>query len=172
MNQKEKEIIDCLITYGTVTRQDQISSIHNNYFTQYDISIPKLNNIKDKDEAVKYFSKFLNELGIENCEFIFNDNEQWPYSINEFEVISNSIEIGSGGFLINHPTMTNCWCISFGVERLVMVKNNIPDIRHFYYDNFLLEHITENKIKQEIHFDTEKDKNKKIKKLLKDRETI
>ena len=68
--------------------------------------------------------------------------------------------------------MTNCWCISFGVERLVMVKNNIPDIRHFYYDNFLLEHISENKIKQEIYFDSELDKNKKIKKLLEDRETI
>lgn len=96
-------------------------------------------NIKSGKEISK---KILSNLGFKNFEFIKKTATSNYYAYDlEYEIFSNGIEIADCGLyspiaLANYDIKYPVFNLGFGIERVLMVKNNFEDIRELLYPQF------------------------------------
>ena len=136
------------LCYGKVYRKDEIDSRHFPVFHQIDgLSISKRSV---KEITLKDFQDILAEItrGVfgPKVEFRFLDDE-FPYTdpSTQMEIRWGDqwLEIFGAGLVKDSvlknfgfdPTVYNGWAFGFGLERLAMIKNNIPDIRIFWSED-------------------------------------
>lgn len=96
-------------------------------------------NIKSGEEISK---KILSNLGFKNFEFIKKKATSNYYAYDlEYEIFANGIEIADCGMyspiaLANYDIKYPVFNLGFGIERVLMVKKNIEDIRELIYPQF------------------------------------
>lgn len=142
---KESEV--SLLSAGIVFRKDEIDQKHFPAFHQIDFLY-----ICKKDKKI-ITQKELEEVQAEAVKSIFGDIE-FRFLVDTFPFTDPSIQIeikwkdkwmevtGAGlvhkQVLLNFnldPEIYNGWAFAFGIERLAMIKMEIPDIRIFWSDD-------------------------------------
>jgi len=96
------------------------------------------------EEGMKISEKILNEIGFTNIKFIKKETTSNYYEEGfEYEIFSNNIEIADCGMYsrtslknYNIPDDIYVFNAGFGLERILMVKNNINDVRKVLYPQF------------------------------------
>ena len=133
---------------GIVYRKDEIDRKHFPAFHQIDGLL-----ICRKDKKVITLDD-LKEVEVEITKTIFGDDVEYRFLVDSFPFTDPSVQIeikfgddwmeilGSG--LVHKqvlknlgldPEIYNGWAFGFGIERLAMVKMNIPDIRVFWSED-------------------------------------
>lgn len=145
LNQLKKEGHVELLSAGIVFRKDEIDRKHFPAFHQIDGLF-----ICKKTEKVIALDD-LKEVEIEMTKSIFGENVEYKFLVDSFPFTDPSVQIeikfnddwievvGSGlvhaqvlkNFGLD-PEIYNGWAFGFGIERLAMVKMEIPDIRVFW----------------------------------------
>jgi len=144
---KKDEDLKCLC-YGKVYRKDEIDRSHFPVFHQIDgLYICK------KEKKIIGIEE-LNEVLIDIAKSIYGESVEYKISEDTFPFTDPSVEIAIkkdddwlevlGAGVVHEkvlenlnldPKIYNGWAFGFGLERLAMVKMNIPDIRIFWSDN-------------------------------------
>ena len=144
---KKDEDLKCLC-YGKVYRKDEIDRNHFPVFHQIDgLYICK------KEKKIIGIEE-LNEVLIDIAKSIYGESVEYKISEDTFPFTDPSVEIAIkkdddwlevlGAGVVHEkvlenlnldPKIYNGWAFGFGLERLAMVKMNIPDIRIFWSDN-------------------------------------
>jgi phenylalanyl-tRNA synthetase alpha chain len=135
-------------SYGKVYRNDEIDRHHYPVFHQIDGLCISHRRIKE------YTSKDLAEILVSIAQAVFGEgvscrvtDDTFPFTVNslQLEILWNGewLEVlGSG--LVNprvlvllglQPEEYNGWAFGFGLDRLAMIKMNIPDIRILWSDD-------------------------------------
>ncbi|VVU94824.1 hypothetical protein CPAV1605_549 [seawater metagenome] len=117
------------ILTGKVRRLDLPSPQHLHCFHQYDIFIKNLTFDKLKLQSKELLQKLFYKKKI-NIKFVKDETNVFNYGKEVYEILVNGIEIGSIGTIEEK----NLICISFGLERLIMIRNNFDDIRQIWYN--------------------------------------
>ncbi len=153
---KNKEILEKLrkqgwlgaLSVGIVFRKDEIDRNHFPAFHQIDGLY-----ICRKDQKI-IIQKDLEDILVDIAKSIFGENLEWKFVVDSFPFTDPSVEmdiklgeqwmevVGAGlvhqqvlkNFGID-PEIYNGWAFGFGVERLAMVKMEIPDIRILWSDD-------------------------------------
>jgi len=148
MEKLEKEGELGLMASGIVFRKDEIDKKHFPAFHQIDFLY-----ICKKDKTV-ITQKDLEDVQVEAVQSIFGKDVEYRFLVDSFPFTNPSIQIeikwqdqwmeitGAGlvhsqvfkNFGIN-PEDYNGWAFSFGIERLAMIKMDIPDIRTFWSED-------------------------------------
>jgi len=133
---------------GIIFRKDEVDKHHMNIFHQIDGLY-----ICRKDQKI-ITVKDLEEAQIDLAKGIFGQNIEWkflednfPYTVQslEMDIIFNNewMEVNGAG-LVNpivmknfgiDPEIYNGWAFGFGLDRLAMIKMDIPDIRILWSDD-------------------------------------
>jgi len=144
---QKDEDLKCLC-YGKVYRKDEIDRNHFPVFHQIDgLYICK------KEKKIIGIEE-LNEVLIDIAKSIYGESVEYKISEDTFPFTDPSVEIAIkkdddwlevlGAGVVHEkvlenlnldPKIYNGWAFGFGLERLAMVKMNIPDIRIFWSDN-------------------------------------
>lgn len=136
------------LCYGKVYRKDEIDSKHFPVFHQIDGLYISKRSVKEI--TLKDFQDILSEItrGVfgPQVEFRFLDDD-FPYTnpSTQMEIKRGNdwLEIFGAGLVRDtvlenfgfDPKVYNGWAFGFGLERLAMIKNGIPDIRLFWSDD-------------------------------------
>ena len=141
----EKEGEVALLSTGIVFRKDEIDRKHFPAFHQIDGLL-----ICKKDKKIITLDD-LKEVEVEMTKSIFGEGVEYRFLVDSFPFTDPSVQIEimfNGGWLeivgsgLVHeqvlknfgldPEIYNGWAFGFGIERLAMVKFEIPDIRVFW----------------------------------------
>ncbi len=146
----DPEIRTCLQTrgylgalcYGKVYRKDEIDRSHFPVFHQIDgLYISRRNDKKITLETLQgVLSDIIKSVFGANIEFRFlEDTFPFTHPSTQVEIKRGEgwLEVVGGGLVHDNvlknlnldPGIYNGWAFGFGLERLAMIKNNIPDIR-------------------------------------------
>jgi len=139
------------LSYGKVYRKDEIDRSHFPVFHQID----GLYIIRKQEQNLTLNT--LKEVLTSIIKIIFGPTVMFRFLEDTFPFTdpSTQIEIRNtnewlevlGGGLVHHdvlrnfgldPSIYNGWAFGFGIERLAMIKNNIPDIRLLWSKNPLI----------------------------------
>jgi len=153
---KSPEVLETLKTTGVVKalaagivfRKDEIDRKHFPAFHQIDF----LYLAKKEKEVIT--QKELEEVQAEAVKAIFGDDIEFRFLVDSFPFTDPSIQIEikwqdqwleiTGAGLVHKqvlknvgldPEIYNGWAFAFGVERLAMIKMQIPDIRVFWSED-------------------------------------
>jgi len=137
-----------LLSFGKVFRKDEIDRNHFPVFHQVDGLY--LCKTKDKEIGLKDLQDVLEKI----AKSIFGESVNYRFLKDTFPFTdpSTQIEVQRGndwleivGAGVVHkqvlanlgidPNIYNGWAFGFGLERLAMIKNNIPDIRIFWSED-------------------------------------
>ncbi len=148
IKQLEKDGEIGLLSYGKVFRKDEIDRSHFPVFHQVD----GLYLCKTKDRVIGL--KDLQDVLEKIAKSIYGESANYKFLEDTFPFTdpSTQIEIQRGndwleivGAGVVHkqvlanlnidPNVYNGWAFGFGLERLAMIKNNIPDIRIFWSED-------------------------------------
>jgi len=148
IKQLEEEGEIGLLSYGKVFRKDEIDRSHFPVFHQVDglylcrtkdkaIGLKDLQNVLEKI-AKSIYGESANYKFLEDT-FPFTD----PSAKIEIQRGNDWLEIVGAGVVHKKvlanlnidPNIYNGWAFGFGLERLAMIKNNIPDIRIFWSED-------------------------------------
>jgi len=130
------------LSYGKVYRKDEIDRSHMNVFHQIDgfYICEKSQKIIEKPELVKVLVELTKSIFWENVEYRIGD-DTFPYTDPSVEI---EVKVGDrwleilGAGVIKWEVLDNLgidssryngWAYGPGIERIVMAKMNIPDIR-------------------------------------------
>ena len=111
------------------------------------------------EDGMKTAEKILNEMGFANIVFTKKKVTSNYYKQDlEYEIFSNNIEIADCGMYsgmalknYNIPGDIDVFNIGFGLERILMVRNNISDIRKVLYPQFYEDlHLSDEEIAKSI----------------------
>ena len=133
------------LCYGKVYRKDEIDSTHFPVFHQIDgLYIVKKENEKIVLKTLQnVLSSMIKSIFGSNIKFRFLD-DSFPFTDPSTQVeiryANEWLEVLGGGLVHKNvlknlgldPNIYNGWAFGFGLERLAMIKNNIPDIRVFW----------------------------------------
>lgn len=144
----EKEGSVGLMSPGIVFRKDEIDKKHFPAFHQIDF----LYICKKEQKAIT--QKDLEDVQAEAVRSIFGEDVEFRFLVDSFPFTDPSIQIEikfqgqwleiTGAGLVHKqvlknfgldPEIYNGWAFAFGVERLAMIKMDIPDIRIFWSDD-------------------------------------
>ena len=137
-----------LLSTGIVFRKDEIDRKHFPAFHQID----GLYICKKSEKII--VQKDLEDILVDIAKSIFGKDIEYKFTVDSFPFTDPSVEmnlkfgngwmeiLGAGlvhikvlnNFSID-PEVYNGWAFGFGLERLAMVKMNIPDIRVFWSDD-------------------------------------
>lgn len=137
-----------LLSFGRVFRKDEIDKNHYPVFHQMDGLY--LCKTKDKKIGLKDLQNVLESI----TKNIYGESAKYKFLKDTFPFTDPSIQIelqkgdsrleivGAGvvhkQVLANlniDPNVYNGWAFGFGLERLAMIKNNVPDIRIFWSED-------------------------------------
>lgn len=138
------------LSAGIVFRKDEIDRTHYPAFHQIDGLY-----ICEKDQKI-ITKKDLEEVQVDIVKSIFGENLKWKFEVDSFPFTDPSVELNiklagkddwmevTGAGLVHkqvlknfglNPEIYNGWAFGFGIERLAMLKMNIPDIRILWSDD-------------------------------------
>ena len=132
---------------GDVYRKDEIDACHYPIFHQMEM-LTLIDDNLDPEDEIKSLLKGLVEYLFPNCEYRFND-DYFPFTHPSFEieVKYNNKWMEILGCGVVHPKILEnngilnqkAIACGFGLDRLVMIFSNIPDIRYLWstHEKFL-----------------------------------
>ena len=136
------------LSYGKVYRKDEIDRSHFPVFHQMDgLHIVKKQDKQTTLETLQnVLQSIIHSIFGPRVEFRFLE-DTFPFTDPSTQIeIKNGdrwLEVLGGGIVHQNvmrnlgldPEIYNGWAFGFGLERLAMIKNNIPDIRIFWSNN-------------------------------------
>ena len=130
------------LSVGIIFRKDEIDRHHMNYFHQID----GLYICKKSQKIITV--KDLEDVQVDLAKSIFGEKLEWKFLVDSFPFTDPSVEMDimfkgewmevNGAGLVHQqvlrnfgidPEVYNGWAFGFGIDRLAMVKMDIPDIR-------------------------------------------
>jgi len=136
------------LSAGIIFRKDEIDKSHYMAFHQIDGLL-----ICKKEQKIITI-KDLEDVQIDLAKGIFGENLEWKFIVDSFPFTTPSIEMDikfngewmevNGAGLVHpqvlknfglDPEIYNGWAFGFGIDRLAMVKMEIPDIRILWSDD-------------------------------------
>jgi phenylalanyl-tRNA synthetase alpha chain len=147
-NRLETGNITCAVSYGKVYRNDEIDRNHFSVFHQID----GLCLGKKSTRCIEL--QDLNDVAVAIARALYGENVVWRISPDAFPFTTPSMQLEvswrnewlelMGGGLVHpavlrrlglNPAIYNGWAFGFGIDRLAMVKMEIPDIRILWLDD-------------------------------------
>jgi len=101
-------------------------------------------------------NKIFSKLGFKDLNFVKKHATSNYYENNlEYEIFSGKIEIGDCGMyskraLKNYKISAPVFNLGFGLERILMVKNNIGDVREVMFPQFYLKDLSDSEISEGV----------------------
>lgn len=144
-----------IFTIGNVYRRDTDDNTHNHQFSQLDVVVT--GEQINLENLFWFINKFLLDVLQISQERIFWRRSYFPFTSPSFEVDiicdclngcffcswSKKIEILGAGMISekiilshNKKTIKKGFACGIGIDRLLMIKYKIPDIRYFFENNF------------------------------------
>ncbi|MFA5878154.1 MAG: hypothetical protein WC845_02185 [Candidatus Staskawiczbacteria bacterium] len=144
----EKEGHVAALSIGIVFRKDEIDRNHFPAFHQID----GLYICKKEQKVIT--QKDLEDIEVDIAKSVFGENLEWKFVVDSFPFTDPSVELDikfndqwmevTGSGLVHKqvlknlgldPEVYNGWAFGFGLDRLAMVKMEIPDIRVLWSDD-------------------------------------
>ena len=136
------------LSVGIIFRKDEIDRHHMNYFHQID----GLYICKKSQKIITV--KDLEDVQVDLAKSIFGEKLEWKFLVDSFPFTDPSVEMDimfkgewmevNGAGLVHQqvlrnfgidPEVYNGWAFGFGIDRLAMVKMDIPDIRRLWSED-------------------------------------